>query len=307
MKHMIDLHTHTNYSDGALSPKDLVTLAKEKGLKAMAVTDHDTARGLDECIRFNSGSGLEIIPGAEIGIKNEESRGLTEIHILGYFIDCENRKLLSVFEKISQSKRNWLVKQIKKLNEIGIDVSSEDVKRTAKLAVPSRPHIWRTIEMHGNGVSVWHRTEGSGSAGTKVPCENNGSKISRDDFFNRTRTGGDLFVRRDFGLPLEDCIRLIHEAGGIAVFAHPGFHDFENVVKLCVDAGIDGIEVKYFYDDFGIRKSREIVRKINCLAEKHSLLKTGGSDFHSKYHGAMLGSVSVPYEYLEKMKERIQK
>jgi len=282
MKHRIDLHTHTNYSDGALSPKELVMLAKEKGLKAMAVTDHDTARGLDECIRFNSGSELEIIPGVEIGIKNEESRGLTEIHILGYFIDCENKNLLSVFEKINQSKRNWLVKQIKKLNEAGIEASSEDVKIMAGLAVPSRPHIWRTIE------------------------KNSQNKISRDDFFNRTRTGGDLFIRRDFELPLEDCIKIIHKAGGIAVFAHPGFHDFENVVKSCVSAGIDGLEVEYCYG-FGKAEDAKVVKCVNELAEKHKLLKTGGSDFHSRDRGAMLGSVGVPYEYLEKMKERIQK
>jgi len=271
---------HTNHSDGSLSPSELVILAKEKGLETIAVTDHDTVSGIRECVSCGGGFGVDIISGVEIGIKNEESRGLTEIHILGYFIDCKNRKILSVFEKINQSKRNWLAKQIKKLSGIGIEVSSEDVKRTAGLAAPSRPHIWRAIE------------------------KNSQNKISKDDFFNRTKIGGDLFVRKDFELPLEDCIKIIHEAGGLAVLAHPGFHSIEKVVEVCVGAGIDGLEVKYFYG-FGKGEDAKVVRRINELAEKHKLLKTGGSDFHDKNHGANLGSVPVPYGWLEKMKERI--
>ncbi|MBU3957909.1 MAG: PHP domain-containing protein [Nanoarchaeota archaeon] len=278
MKHKIDLHMHTNHSDGSLSPSELVMLAKEKGLKAIAVTDHDTVSGLKECISCSSGFGVDVIPGAEIGIKNEEERKLTDIHILGYFIDCENRNLLSVLKKINGAKRTWLAKQIKKLNETGLEISAEEVKIMAGLAVPSRPHVWKAVERHGN-------------------------KISRDDFFSRTKTGGDLFVRKDFELPLEDCIRLIHEAGGLAVFAHPGFHDFENVVSPCIDAGIDGLEVKYFYG-FGKDEDAKVVGRIDELAEEHKLLKTGGSDFHDRNRGADLGSVSVPCEWLEKMKER---
>ena len=101
MEQRIDLHMHTNRSDGALSPKELVALAKEKGMKTIAVTDHDTVSALKECVSCGSGIGVDIIPGVEIGIKNEEDKGLTEIHILGYFIDCENRRLLSVLKEES--------------------------------------------------------------------------------------------------------------------------------------------------------------------------------------------------------------
>ncbi|MFZ3076961.1 MAG: PHP domain-containing protein [Candidatus Aenigmatarchaeota archaeon] len=280
MKRKIDLHTHTNRSDGSLSPKELVMLAKEKGLEAIAVTDHDTVSALKECISCGSGLGVDVIPGVEVGIKNEEKRKLAEIHILGYFIDCKNKKLLSILEKLNEAKRVWLTKHIKKLNEIGLEVSAEEVKIMAGLAVPSRPHVWKVVEKH------------------------NGNKISRDDFFSRTKAGGDLFVRKDFELPLEDCIKIIHEAGGLAVFAHPGFHDFENVVKACAGAGIDGLEVEYCYG-FGKEEDAKVVRRINELANKHKLLKTGGSDFHDKNHGADLGSVSVPYEWLEKMKKKL--
>jgi len=280
MKRKIDLHMHTNRSDGSLSPSGLVMLAKEKRLDAIAITDHDTVSGIKECISCGSGLGVDVIPGVEIGIKNDEKIKLAEIHILGYFIDCENKKLLSVLEKINGAKRDWLAKHIKRLNEIGLEICAEEVKIMAGLAVPSRPHVWKAME------------------------KNNGSKISRNEFFNRTKSGGDLFVRKDFELPLENCIKIIHEAGGIAVLAHPGFHDFENIVKLCVGAGIDGLEVKYSYG-FGKDEDAKIVSRISELAEKHNLLKTGGSDFHNRNHGAGLGSVSVPYEWLEKMKERV--
>lgn len=295
MKHKIDLHTHTNHSDGSLSPGGLAMLAKEKGLEAIAVTDHDTVSGIKECISCGSGLGIDIIPGVEIGIKNDESRGLTDIHILGYFIDareqssrhaessafvhCKNKKLLSVLEKLNEAKRDWLAKQIKKLRDVGIEIDANNVKAAAGLATPSRPHVWRTIEKSSQ------------------------NKISRNDFFNRTKAGGDLFVRKDFELPLEDCIKLIHGAGGLAVFAHPGFHDFENVVKTCAGAGIDGLEVEYFYG-FGKDEDAKVVSRISELAERYGLLKTGGSDFHDRNHGADLGSVPVPYEWLERMKEK---
>ncbi len=281
MKNKLDLHLHTNHSDGSLSPKELVILAKKNGLKTIAITDHDTVFGLKKGIACSKEFGITLIPGVEIGIKNEGERGLTEIHILGYFIDYENKKLLSVLEKINESKRKWLARQIKILNDIGLEVSADAVKETAGLATPSRPHIWRILE------------------------KNNGNKISRDEFFNRTKIGGDLFVRKDFELPLEDCINLIHESGGIAVLAHPGFHNFEKAIPICVDAGIDGLETEYSYG-FGEGEDEKVIRHINELAEKCGLLKTGGSDFHDISHGAMIGSVRVPYEWLEMMKKKIK-
>lgn len=279
MKRKIDLHMHTNHSDGSLSPSELVMLAKEKGLEVIAITDHDTFSEIKECILCANRFGIDVIPGVEIGIKNEEKKGLREIHILGYFIDYKNRKLLSVLEKLNEAKRDWLAKQIKRLNEIGLKIGAEEVKIMACPAVPSRPHVWKCVE------------------------KNNRNKISKDDFFNRTKAGGDIFVRKDFELPLEDCIKIIHGAGGIAAFAHPGFHDFENVIESCVDAGIDGLEVRYCYG-FGKDEDAKVVRRVNELAEKHKLLKTGGSDFHDKNRGADLGSVPVPHEWLERMKEK---
>ncbi len=282
MKRKIDLHAHTSRSDGSLSPKELVALAKEKELAAIAITDHDTVSGLKEDISCGSELGVYVVPGVEIGIKNEEERKLADIHILGYFIDSENKTLVETMEKLNEAKRNWLAKQIKVLNGVGLEISAEEVKTTAGLATPSRPHVWSILE------------------------KRNPNRILREDFFSRTRTGGDLFVRKDFELPLEDCIKVIHEAGGLAVFAHPGFHDFENVVRLCVNAGIDGLETEYSYG-FGKDEDAKVVERINDLAEKHKLLKTGGSDFHNKNHGADLGSVSVPHEWLERMKERVRK
>lgn len=281
MKNRIDLHSHTNRSDGSLSPKELVMLAKEKGLEAIAITDHDTILALKE-MNYNT-PDLEIVPGVEISIKNEEERKLVDVHVLGYFIECENRNLSESLDRLNASKRRWLYSQIKILDRNGIPVSENEVKRIAGSAVPRRPHVWKALEESKQG------------------------NISREDFFGRTSFGGDLYVKRDFEISLEDSIVLIRKAGGIPVLAHPGFYETDVVVAEAVSAGIEGLEVKYFYERLGKKKSADIARHVNELAGKYGLLKTGGSDFHDEQHGAMLGSVHVPQEYLEKMKRCARK
>lgn len=211
----IDLHTHTNHSDGELSPKELVLLAKNKGLKAIAIADHDTVSAVKECLSLKN-NGLEIIPAIEIGIKNEEERQLKEVHVLGYFIDIENKNLYKSLDMLNKSKRRWLHKQIEILNRNGIIVNEEDVKKIAGLSVPRRPHIWKAIE------------------------ENKQNKIPREDFFNRTAFGGEFYVEKDFEITLEGSVELIKKADGIPVLAHPGYYEIDNAVAEAVSSGIKG-------------------------------------------------------------------
>jgi hypothetical protein len=278
MKYRIDLHTHTNHSDGTFSPKKLLTEAKKKGLKAIAITDHDTLSGFKEILNYKI-TEIEVIPGIEIGVKSEEERNLVEVHMLGYLINCNDKKFLNVLDKLNEAKITWLYNQVKVLNEAGFKITVKEVKKIAGTAVPRRPHVFKVIE------------------------KNNPGKISREDFFKRTSFGGDLYVKRKFELKLEECIKLIKKADGIPVLAHPGFYDMESVVKTAIDAGVCGLEVKYFYNNFGKKRSKEIERYLSKLTEKHGLLKTGGSDFHGNEGGAELGSVYVPYKFLEELKK----
>lgn len=281
MEKLIDLHVHTNHSDGTLSPMQVVELAARKHLKAIAITDHDAVSGYMEYEGYKKDFGVEVVPGIEIGIKNEAGRSLEEVHILGYFIDYEDGRLLDVIDALNDAKEKWLNDQVKVLNEHGLKISVEEVKAVAGTATARRPHVW------------------------KVLSKNNPDKIAVEEFFKKTSFGGDLHVKKSFDITLEDCIKLIKQTKGIPVLAHPGFYKMAKVIRLAVDAGIEGIEVKYRYSKFGKDKSEAIVRKLDGMADKYGLLKTGGSDFHGdNENGAMLGSVDVPYNYLESLKKR---
>ena len=283
MKNGIDLHSHTNYSDGVLKPRELVNLAKQKELKAIAITDHDTVSGFKEYLNYKEDFGVEVVPGIEIGIKNEKERHLSEVHMLGYFVDYNDNKFLSILDKLNESKEKWVLDQVKILNDNGFKITVEEVKEIAGPAIPRRPHVQKVLE------------------------KNNPNKMSSREFYKKTSFGGEYHINRTFNVSLEDSIKLIKDAGGIPVLAHSGFYDTDNVVKVCVDAGLEGIEVNYSYFVLGKEKSVETVKHINNLADKYNLLKTGGSDFHDNIHGTDLGSVDVPYSFLEKMKEFLKK
>ncbi len=282
MEHGIDLHIHTNKSDGKLSPREVVMLAKERRLRAIAITDHNTVAAIKECLDYGREFGVEVVPGsAEISVKNEEERSLKEIHMLGYFMDYEDGRLLDVLGKLNESKRVWLQNQVKVLNEAGYKAFENEIKEVAGPAVPSRPHVWAVVEKYNAG------------------------KIGREEFYNRTAFDGDLYVKKGFEIALEDCVALIKKVGGIPVLGHPGFYKTDEVVKLAVDAGVEGMEVYYSYAGAFGPKSKDVVKHVEDLAKKYGLLKTGGSDFHDVEHGVMLGSVDVPYRLLEEMKKRI--
>ncbi len=277
MEKGIDLHTHTRYSDGKLSPRELLNMAREKNLGAIAITDHDTLDGFKEYLSYGEDFGLEVVPGIEFGVKNEKERHLSEVHVLGYLVDYKDEAFLRTLDKLNESKDKWLYDQVKILNDSGFSLTVDEVKEVAD-AVARRPHVWKVIQ------------------------RNNPNKITMDEFFRRTSFGGDMYVQRGFELSLEDCIKLIKDAGGISMLAHPGFYDIDIVMRHAVNAGINGIEVNYNYSGFGESKSQETVNRINSLAERYGLLKTGGSDFHDNVHGNDLGSVHVPYSFLEEMK-----
>ncbi len=277
MDKIIDLHTHSLASDGSMRPAELVRHAKEKGLSAVALTDHDTVEGIREALDEGNRIGIEVIPGIEISTNFKP-----EMHILGYFLNKDEyiniQKELATIRK-GREDRN--IKIINKLNDIGVDIAEEEVKEVALGDTIGRPHFARLLVKKG--------------------CV----KTMQEAFDKYLGKDGLAYFKR-FELEPIDGIKLIKNAGGIPVIAHPALLKMSNneMDKLLLELkeyGLAGIEAVYS------ENSKEETGNLLRLAIKHQLLVTGGSDFHGTYKseieiGTGRGNLKVPYELLEKLK-----
>ncbi len=279
----IDLHTHTTASDGTDSPRQLVDTAREAGLVAVAVTDHDTIAGVAEAQQRGLETGVEVIPGIEISAKHE-GQGVS--HILGYFVDIDDEHFR---ERISwvQARRNERNPQIiAKLNNLGIDVSYDEVCEIAGEGQVGRPHIAQALVRRGAAVSV-------------------------KDAFNRyLHTTAPAYVAKE-KLPLAESIDVIRKAGGVAVLAHPyqtwlDDEALEQYVEKLADLGLGGIECWY------TQHTVEQTDHYRALAYRYNLVATGGSDYHgSTKPDVRLGVVStggpIPYSIVEELRSRCRR
>lgn len=273
----IDLHTHTTFSDGTYTPTELVNYAQEKGLTTIAITDHDTTEGVAEAIAAPKARPLEVIGGIEISSMFEEK----EIHIVGLFIDINNKTLKNEMELLRESReqRNHLMAE--KITECGIPLTYQEVLDFAKGSVITRAHFAGILLKKGYVASV--NEAFARFLGDNCPC----------------------FVKRN--LPTaQKSIEMIKQNGGIAVLAHPLLYKMGNdrldyMVKELAKTGITAIEAYYS------THSPSDAKHICTLADKYSLLLSGGSDFHGSNKkdldlGQGYGSLNVPDEILDKLK-----
>jgi predicted metal-dependent phosphoesterase TrpH len=298
----IDLHLHTIASDGSETAETLVLKAKSLGLAAIAITDHDTIGSVREALAAGEKHGIEVIPGVEIGIAHDPDRHLIEIDILGYFIDPDFTELESVLQRLQNAKNGKLAKQIAVLAENGLPIEVEEVLETAAGDTVRRPHIWKVLHRHH-------------------------PDFSSQEFFDRTSFGGDWHVSKDFSLKLEESVELIERAGGVPVLAHPGAYNttfarggsmmdpiVDEIVATCAGAGVKGLEVYYSYDKnrpfhngeplISKDELAELVGHYSTLAEKHGMLKTGGTDFHGATKPQIeVGEVDARYSLLQALKD----
>lgn len=274
---MIDLHTHTDASDGSFSPKELVLLAKEMGISAIAICDHDSISALDEGIIVGQALGIEVVPAIELSCDYEK-----EMHIVGLFIDKDNIALQNKLVDLGKKREKRNLKTLKVLNSLGFDIKISEVLKIAKSAIWGRAHFARVLYEKG-------LVESTKDAFRKYLGHNRVAYIEEDK------------------MPKKECIELIKNANGIPILAHLHFLKLEEnqLFELLVELksyGLMGIEVKYSE----YTATQESL--YNKLAEKLQLLKSGGSDFHGIMKqniklGTGLGNLCVPDEYLEKMKE----
>jgi 3',5'-nucleoside bisphosphate phosphatase len=267
---LVDLHTHSTASDGELEPAALVSLALDRGLSVIALTDHDTAAGIDAAIEAARGTPLEVIPGVELSADVPQA----EVHVLGYFVDWHNPVFEAMLVKFRDGRFGRAEKMVQKLTALGAPVSFDRVREIAGDASIGRPHVAQALVEAGHVATV---TE------------------AFDRYISRN---GPAYVER-YRLTPEDAVTLILQAGGVPVLAHP--REVTQYVEPMVRAGMLGLEVHYgMYDD-------QTIQGLHHLARQYDLIATGGSDFHglSKMaHMSSLGQVHVPPEVVDKLRAR---
>lgn len=266
-----DLHLHTTFSDGTYSPEQLAAEARRANLVAIALTDHDTVEG---CARMKAACDsvhIEFIPATEL---TAEINGI-ELHMLGYFLDVENVRLIEKMKHFQEERQERIKEIVARLQELNIPLQEEDVLQIARCKSPGRPHVARALIQR------------------KV-CSNVDEAFER--FLKKNRPG--WVPKQKISAP--DALELIHQAGGLAILAHPGLARSEEAIPALIEAGIDGLEC------FHTRHSSAVSEYYVSLAEKHNLLITGGSDCHGMNKGKpLIGSIKLPYEYVRRLKERL--
>ena len=268
-----DLHLHTRYSDGTFSPEELVLHAQNAGLACIALTDHDTVEGCEGTAKAAAAVNMEFVPGTELTAEHDD----TELHVLGYFLDIRNQRLLTEIAKFQSVRQNRIHEMVKRINALGVPLAAESVFAIANCKSPGRPHVARALVKAGLVSSL-------------------------DEAFERfLKKGRPAWVPKTKVSALE-AIELIHQAGGLAVMAHPGLNRTDDVIPALVDAGLDGIEC------FHTKHSTVTSEHYLTIAEKYRLLVTGGSDCHGFSKGKpLIGTVRVPYKYVEDLKAARQR
>jgi predicted metal-dependent phosphoesterase TrpH len=263
----VDLHAHTVFSDGLLTPEQLVERAVENGLAALAITDHDSIEALPRALESAAGR-LEVVPGVELSSALDRN----DLHILGYYLDPEHEPLRARLRRFQAERRDRAGRIIERLGALGIRLDMDAVLAEAGPGVVGRPHVAAVLVRAGVVGNL-------------------------DEAFRRyLGTQGAAFVPRPAFRP-DEAIALIHASNGVSVLAHPGTQLSESVIERLVASGLRGIEVWHPQHAPGTQ------RRYHALATRLDLIETGGSDFHGQPQGNDVGDIAVPYAALVRLKQ----
>lgn len=259
-----DLHIHTTASDGRFSPEEVIIKAAECGLSFIAITDHDTVDGLINLKNCSLNNNLVVIPGIEFSIDLPDH----EVHVLGYYIDPFDARLQKQLLSITEDRRQRIVKIITKLNELGYNITNEEILESSrKVSSIGRPYV------------------------AKVLVEKGYFQTVAEVFERLLYKNGPAYVPH-YKLKPEQAIALIKGAGGIPILAHPGLIGDDSIVMKMIEYGVCGLEV------YHPKHNQEQTNKYLQLAGRYNLMVSGGSDFHgipSRYP-EQLGVFTVPVE-----------
>jgi predicted metal-dependent phosphoesterase TrpH len=272
----LDLHLHTTYSDGSFTPSEVVAFAHSANVTALAITDHDTVDGIPEAMEAGQRLGIEIVPGIELSSRWKES----EMHILGYFLNRQDPTLHAHLTRFQEARHRRNPRIIERLNELGLEVTYDEVKALAKNESIGRPHIARVL-MNKRYVTS-----------------------AKEAFDRYLADGASAYVPRDLPTP-QEAIAIIRAAGGVPVLAHPSWLDrSDGIYKICEELkahGLAGVEVHY-----STHRPEQTAQYLEA-ARRLELLITGGSDFHGATKpdievGRGRGTLFVPEALLEPLK-----
>ena len=267
----VDLHTHSTASDGTLPPERVVEAAKRCNLAAIARTDHDSIAGVAAARATGDRLGIRVVAGCELSAFQDEH----EVHLLALHltrIDALERRLL----ELRSLRHERAQKIVDKLNALGVAITLDEVLQQAKGGAVGRPHVARALIGRGAVVDF------------------------KDAFFRYLGSGGAAFVPKA-RLSIDEAIDIVHEAGGLAVWAHPAEGGHRERLEPLVNAGLDGVEVKH------PSHSAEDMKRLEALAEFFGLVVSGGSDWHGASDGPRkLGNMNVPASWLEKQDRRLE-
>ncbi|MFC1621685.1 PHP domain-containing protein [Candidatus Omnitrophota bacterium] len=264
----------TYLSDGTFSPEKAVEYSKAKGLAAIAITDHDTCKGITPAIMAAKDLDIEIIPGIELSAEMDDR----DLHILGYFIDWQNREFLKKLEHIIHIRKERAKEILKRLKRVNVNISNEELFKLADFGCVGRLHIAKLLFKKGYVSSIAGAFKEY--IGDNSPC----------------------YVKK-FKLSPKEAVGMIRDVGGVAVLAHPRTintknRPLEDIVASLVKDGIQGIEA---YHSDHAKKDED---KLSELAEKHNLAITGGSDCHGfGKKEILIGKVRIPYELVDKLRD----
>jgi predicted metal-dependent phosphoesterase TrpH len=271
-----DLHLHTKFSDGSWTPDDLVREAARQKFAAIAVTDHDTVDGVAETVAAGKKFGVEVIAGAEITCKIADADAeFRELHMLAYFFGdgWRDENFRKTLEKSREVRVQRIHAIVEKLNELKVPLTVSDVEMQSDCGTLGRPHIAMALKKRGIVGSV-------------------------DEAFRRFLARGKPAYVERARMTAAEAIELIHDAGGVAILAHPALNRVEDRIAEMVEDGLDGIEVWH------TRQNKSRQKSLENLADSLKILKTGGSDCHGMIKGEpLLGTVRVPYERVEALKK----
>jgi len=265
-----DLHIHTYYSDSTFSPEEVIDHARAKDLSAIAICDHDSIDGVEPCVTLGKACGIEVLSGIELTIEKPD----VEIHILGYLIDGKFDWLRKRLKEIQEYRIKRIHKMIEKLSAQNVFITAEDVFKVAGKGSVGRLHLARAMINSGGVKTFW------------------------DAFDKYIGFGKPSYVPNIRFTP-QDAISMVLDAGGVPVLAHPGIMNRDDYIPELVSYGLKGIEV--YHTDHGSVKRKHYEE----VAASLGLLMTGGSDCHGMGKGrALIGTVRIPYELVEKLKDK---
>ncbi len=271
MQKFADLHTHTTFSDGGNSPCALVRLAKSKGISALGITDHDSVNGINQAIECGKEYGIDIIPGVELSTDVNDK----EIHLLGYFIDHEDKDLQSYLQFFREERAFRAKRIVKKLNDMNVEIEFEEILQEARNSAIGRPHIANVLI--SKGVVDSYQAAFQKYLGDYAPA-----------------------FERKIHVSLQSAIKLINDAKGLAFLAHPGKMP-EDLLQTVLASKIDGIEVVHpSHNDSRTKFYRGIVNQ-------YCLLASGGSDFHGgiKNDEDNFGKYVISFDSVQEIKSML--